>query len=101
MRKHITNHIIILFVAMAFLTPRIANLHILSHFSEDDNPISCEVCDIITNAQDFDLSYANGDPFSDYLNNVPTKVVVISFFNIPLETIVTPTTIHNKPPPLS
>ena len=102
MYLRIYKNIITSLFLVAFFAPKIANLHALSHISdEDDTSIPCELCDISTNIIQLDLF--NGDSFGwkNELLNIPSSVVVVSKYNTPLEKIVSPTVIYNKPPPLT
>jgi len=94
-KKYITTY---LFLA-TFLLPRVVDIHALEHFSGDDNAVSCELCDIAPNSQQFDLflnivSYDDGQ-----LLNIPDSFIVETHYNSPLDKIVSPTSVYNKPPP--
>ncbi|KZS40152.1 hypothetical protein AWE51_25250 [Aquimarina aggregata] len=102
MRKPILKYIITLFFTVALLIPRIANLHALNHLSEDGEPlISCELCDIISSSDQFDLIIGDTYSFEDQLQIVPNSFIVFSEYNTPKEKIASPVSIYNKPPPLS
>ncbi|WP_298541432.1 hypothetical protein [uncultured Aquimarina sp.] len=99
MHKRVLTHIITLLFTAAFLAPRVANLHALSHLSDDDTSISCELCDIIVDAHQFDLINDSNFYTENDQQSIPSSFVVVSQYNTPQEKIVSPTFIYNKPPP--
>ncbi|WP_299215018.1 hypothetical protein [uncultured Aquimarina sp.] len=99
MHQRVLIHIITLLFTAAFLVPRVANLHALSHLSDDDTSISCELCDIIVDAHQFDLITDNNSYLESEQQSIPSSFVVVPQYNIPQEKIVSPTCIYNKPPP--
>ena len=99
MRLPLFKNIITLLFLVAFLAPRVVDLHALEHTASDDEPVSCELCDITAHSQSFDLfvdcpSYEDVEPV-----NRPSTFVVSTQYNSPLDKIVTPTSVYNKPPP--
>jgi hypothetical protein len=97
LRKYFTA---ILFL-VAFLLPRVADLHAFVHLSDDDVPVSCERCDITSHSQQFDL-YLEDVPYSEEQPiNSPSEQIISGIYNSPLAKIATPTSVYNKPPPLS
>jgi len=95
LHKHITTFLFL----VTFLLPRIVDIHALNHLFGDDETISCELCDIASNSQQFDLfidvvSYDDG-----YLLNTISSIVIDAHYNTPLDKIVSPTSVYNKPPP--
>ncbi len=97
-QRVLTNIIALLFTA-AFLVPRIANLHALTHLSDDNPDISCELCDIIVDAHQFDLINNNNSYLEQESHSIPSSFIVLTQYNISKEKIVSPITIYNKPPP--
>ncbi|MFC5044386.1 hypothetical protein ACFSTE_14560 [Aquimarina hainanensis] len=89
-----------LFFAVSFLAPRIANLHVLDHLLDDDTAISCELCDFIVYINYQDLINDHTSYIETKRQNVPSSFVVENRYNAPKEKIVSPITIYNKPPPL-
>jgi len=55
MRQPLFKHITAALFLVAFLAPRMADVHALDHLSGEDDALSCELCDIATNSQEFDL----------------------------------------------
>ena len=87
-----------LFLA-AFLVPRFADLHALEHLSGDDDTTSCELCDIAVHNQHLDLFLGDITCTKEIAHNLPSTHIVQSLYNSPLASIVTPTSVYNKPPP--
>ncbi|MEO0528437.1 MAG: hypothetical protein AAFZ89_14485 [Bacteroidota bacterium] len=84
---------------VAFLVPRVADLHVLDHLSEDDGAVSCELCHITYISEQFDLylghaTYDEQQPISGSIT-----YLLYSGYNSPLAKIVSPTSVYNKPPP--
>ncbi|TSE08103.1 MULTISPECIES: hypothetical protein [Aquimarina] len=100
MRRQVITNIITLLFTATFLVPRVANLHALSHLSDDDEPISCELCDIISNSHQFDLITNDTYCFEDTQINIPSSFVIFTQYNTPKEKIASPISIYNKPPPV-
>ncbi|GAA3515142.1 hypothetical protein GCM10022393_31390 [Aquimarina addita] len=75
-------------------------MHALDHMFEDDDTISCELCDITS--QSVQLDWYTGDTSYDngHIVNNPSSIVVDCFFNSPIAKIVSPTSVYNKPPPV-
>lgn len=92
---------IALLFALAFLMPRAINLHAFEHFSGDEDPISCEVCDIIVHTHHIDLSLDDLTSFEIIELQIPSLPVSVSTYETPLYKIATPTTVYNKPPPVA
>ncbi|WP_106790780.1 hypothetical protein [Aquimarina sp. Aq78] len=100
MRMNIWKNIITLFFLSAFLFLRIVNVHAISHFSDDDDQIHCELCEII--AVSYKLT-----PFTDNTFVEVEQKPAIDFqeykTNFCYETsqycITLPKSIYNKPPP--
>ncbi|WP_299255542.1 hypothetical protein [uncultured Aquimarina sp.] len=101
MHKRVLTYVIALFFTVSFLVPRVTSLHALSHLSDDDTPISCEICDIIVDSHQFDL--VNDDNFYIEIEgkSIPSSFVVVTQYNAPQEKILSPAYIYNKPPPLT
>ncbi|WP_235016274.1 hypothetical protein [Aquimarina sp. AU474] len=100
MYQRVLAHIITLLVTAAFLVPRVVNLHALSHLSDDDISISCELCDILVHSHQLDFIEEDIFNLEYELQNIPSSFVVLVQYNAPQEKIVSPTSIYNKPPPL-
>ncbi|MDC8005855.1 hypothetical protein POV27_17510 [Aureisphaera galaxeae] len=100
MKQRIRTHIIPLLFAIVFLIPRVADLHALEHIAEEDTPISCELCDDLIQTQQNDLDLAGASYVEVAMQQVPCSFVVLPHYDVPRETIVSPTSIYNKPPPL-
>lgn len=98
MLQRVFAHIITLFFAVAFLIPRIVDLHVLNH-QPDDDTTSCELCDILIQSDQFDLIFDDILYFQDQPYNTPSSFIVITKYNVPQKKIVSPTSIYNKPPP--
>jgi len=99
MQQPLDKHITTFLFLVAFLFPRIADVHVFDHLLEGDEPISCELCDITSHTQQIDLFF--GDSFyteEEPINKLSTHVIY-SFYNSPLAKIVSPTFVYNKPPP--
>jgi len=89
------------FIAISFV-PRVADLHALDHFTDQDVPfISCELCDILANLIELDPIIHGNNYHQRELQNIPSSFIVYIQYHTPLEKIVSPTFIHNKPPPIS
>ena len=99
MKQPLFKHITAILFLVAFLAPRIADVHALDHLSEEDELLSCELCDITSNSQEFDLflDLASQEDFK--IMNKPSSFIVNSQYDCPLEKIVSPTSVYNKPPP--
>jgi len=95
LRKHITS---LLFLA-AFLIPRVAELHVLEHLSEEEEAISCELCDIVSPSQQLDLSTVAVSYEQKQLIPHPSEHIVYGMYHSPLAKIFSPTSVYNKPPP--
>ncbi len=98
MHRRVFTHIITLLCIAAFLVPRVANLHALSHLS-DDGAVSCELCDIIVDTPQFDLINDTNSYLESEQQSIPSSFVIVLQYNTPQEKIVSPTCIYNKPPP--
>lgn len=86
---------------VAFLVPRMVDLHAIEHLSEDDDAISCELCDISSNSVQFDLFFTNTVYDNATACILPSSFIAIRYYNSPIAKIVTPTWVYNKPPPIS
>ncbi|WP_025740655.1 hypothetical protein [Aquimarina pacifica] len=100
MGRNTYKNIISLFFVLTFLLLRIVNLHAFSHFSNDDEQIHCELCDIITISHKI-VPFASNTPVALVQETVlDTQDHRTDFF---YETggysITLPKSIHNKPPP--
>ncbi|WP_299765370.1 hypothetical protein [uncultured Dokdonia sp.] len=100
MRQQVVTHIITLLFTLVFLVPRVASMHAISHLSEDDELISCEICDTISVSNQFDLITGDTFHFENELQNVPSSFVVYTEYTTPLEKIASPISFYNKPPPI-
>ncbi len=101
MRQRVITNIITLLFITAFLVPRVVDLHVFSHISEDDEPISCEICDTISVSNQFDLIIGDTFHFENDLQNIPSSFIVVTQYNTPIHKIASPVFIYNKPPPTS
>ena len=88
------------FFALAMLFPNIANLHSLGHLSEHDAATSCECCEIFTQYNQLDLVFGDSYYPENEIRNHSHAWVQLFSYNSPVEKIVTPVFIYNKPPPL-
>ncbi len=101
MQRSFNKHITTFLFLVAFLLPRVVDMHALEHFLDDNETVSCELCDIAPNSQQFDL-FLNGVSYDDkQFLNTPSSFVVDLQYNSPLDKIVSPTSVYNKPPPIS
>ncbi len=100
MKKTFFN-IITSFFALVIIIPNIANLHSLDHLSDYDESVPCEFCEILTDQNQVDqidgIAFYSEHELQIHLYNQ----VKLSSYDIPLEKIVSPVFIYNKPPPLS
>ncbi|SEL95933.1 hypothetical protein SAMN04487910_3720 [Aquimarina amphilecti] len=99
MYQRVLTHIITLLFAAAFLIPRVANLHALSHLSDDDSSFSCELCDILADSYQLDLADNTQNYAENELKSIPNSSVVFLKYNSPQEKIASPSSVYNKPPP--
>jgi len=101
MRQPLIKYITSIIFLVAFLLPRVIDLHALEHLSEhDDEPISCELCDISSHTQQLDLYFGDTSYIEKELSYIPNSYIAYHFYNSPLAKIVSPTTVYNKPPPI-
>ncbi len=100
MHQRVITHIITLLFTVAFLVPRVANLHAMNHLSGDDDSISCEICDAISVSNQFDLITGDIFHFENNLQNIPSSFIVYTQYSTPIEKIASPISIYNKPPPI-
>ncbi len=101
MYQRVLTHIVTLLFVAAFLIPRIANIHALSHSVDDDSSFSCELCDILVDSYQLDLiNYDNSYP-ENASQRIPNSRIVYTEYNSPQQTIASPIFIYNKPPPLT
>ena len=101
MQRPLSKYFTTFLFLVAFLLPRVADFHAFEHLSDDDVPISCERCDITSHSQQFDL-YLNGVSYYEEQPIVtPSERIISEIYNSPLAKIATPTSVYNKPPPLS
>lgn len=84
-----------------FLVPRVANLHSFVHLSDNDELISCELCDIIVSSQELDLFIDGPYFYEDTSISLPSTFIAFELFDTPVEKIASPLSFYNKPPPLS
>ncbi|WP_299684836.1 hypothetical protein [uncultured Dokdonia sp.] len=94
--KHITTFLFL----VAFLIPRIVDIHAFDHLSGDDDLIACELCDSISHTQELDLFLGTLSYTTEAPLNIPNAYVPYSIYHSPLAKIATPTTVYNKPPPI-
>ncbi len=99
MQQPLIKHITTFLFLVAFLIPRIVDIHVFDHLSDEDEPISCELCDSISHMQEFDLYFDFVTYDDDQILNRPSLFVIHTYYNSPIAKIATPTTIYNKPPP--
>ncbi|MEW7281292.1 hypothetical protein ABW636_22090 [Aquimarina sp. 2201CG1-2-11] len=92
-------HIITLLFTAAFLAPRVVDLHILNHLSEDDEPVSCELCDILVYSHQLDLFHNDHSHLEKEQSNIPSSFIALIQYRGPQEKIASPTFVYNKPPP--
>jgi len=99
MQRPLYKHITTFLFLVAFLLPRVANVHAWEHLSDDDETIACELCDITTQSQEVDL-FLEVVTYDDTSSlNTPNTFIVNTYYNSPLDKIATPTSVYNKPPP--
>ncbi|WP_109299372.1 hypothetical protein [Aquimarina sp. AU474] len=93
-------NIISIFFISTFLFLRIVDVHVLSHFSDDNDQVDCELCEIITVS----------NKLTPYIGNASIEVVQKTILGFPeyktnfcYETsqysITLPESVYNKPPP--
>ena len=99
MQRPIRNYFSALLFLVAFLLPRVADLHAFDHIADDNVPVSCEQCDITANSHQFDVYLEDATPADINVSFVPSTAIVFTSYNSPLAKIVSPTTVYNKPPP--
>ncbi len=100
MRTNALKNIITLFLLATFLLLRMVNVHVFSHFFDDEHEVHCELCDIITVSNEL-------TPFDNHATVTITRNSVTEFpvykTNFCYETaqysITLPKTVYNKPPP--
>lgn len=73
------------------------NFHAYSHIA-DDSEVNCELCEFLSNSVEFE--FINSGIFHSEKNTkeIHYKPQAIAY-NSPLEKIVTPAFVYNKPPP--
>ena len=100
MRMNISKNIISLLFVSAFLFLRIVNAHAFSHFSDDEDQIHCELCEIIvvshkltpfTDSTFVDIAQKSTLDFQVYKTNFCYKTFQYC--------ITLPESVYNKPPP--
>ena len=100
MHKIIWKNILALALVVIVLLPLIAEAHALGHLSDVHNDFTCEQCEFVTlyNQPDFVLgNFAH----KQYLpKTLSSNLIVISYYNSPVETIARPAFVLNKPPPI-
>ncbi len=101
MQRPLSKYFTTFLFLVAFLAPRVADLHAFDHLSDEDVPISCERCDITCHSQQFDLYLEDGSYYEEQPTNSPSEEIICGIYNSPLAKIATPTSVYNKPPPLS
>lgn len=99
MLRPLIKHITAFLFLIVFLVPRVADFHTFEHLSDDDRSVSCELCDITSNSQQFDLYLEDALPVDKKLVDTPSTTIVYRFYSSPLAKIVCPTSLYNKPPP--
>ena len=100
MRSSFGKSVISLLFLSVFLLLRVTNAHAFEHFSDDTDEVHCELCDIITVSQQL-------TPFADTAQEETQIVPPVLFrtselnseYNEPLNRIVSPLSVYNKPPP--
>ncbi|MEL6812435.1 MAG: hypothetical protein AAFP76_13975 [Bacteroidota bacterium] len=102
MRNSINKSIISLLFLSAFLFLRVANAHAFSHFSDDADEAHCELCEIIVASQELtpfvgQASVEIGNDNAIFVENDQSN----SGYVVPLQSIVYPDFVYNKPPPFS
>ncbi|WP_271783226.1 hypothetical protein [Aquimarina algiphila] len=101
MRINVLKNIISLFFVSAFLFLRIVDFHTYSHFSDDEDKLHCELCEIITTSHK--LTPFTGNTFVEveqkftiyFPEHKTTFVYETSHYSVTL-----PESIYNKPPPI-
>ena len=101
MRNCIGKNIISLLFLSAFLFLRVANVHTLSHYTDEVDKNDCELCEIITVSNQF-------TPFVDQIPDeieirsvvIPESMSLVQDYEEPLHSIASPDFVYNKPPPL-
>jgi hypothetical protein len=101
MQRPLRKYFTALLFLVAFLLPRVADLHAFDHVSDDDVPVSCERCDITSHSQKSDLYLGDLPSYEVQIRNRPSEQNISGIYNSPLAKIATPTSVYNKPPPLS
>ena len=99
MKPSLRSHIVSLLIAVAFLAPRVANLHALVHLSEEDHAVECELCDTLVQTQQFDLGLLAVSVTQDTVPPLVLPQLILQSYHIPRELIVAPEYLYNKPPP--
>jgi hypothetical protein len=99
MQQSVLKNITAFLFLVAFLAPRVANLHALDHLSEGEDTISCELCDITLQSQQLDLHTGDALYEDIQITKSPSAYIANSFYNSPTASIVSPLTVYNKPPP--
>jgi hypothetical protein len=101
MQRPLRSYFTALLFLVAFLVPRVADLHAFDHLSDDDVPVSCERCDITSHSQKSDLYLGDFSYYEELTLNRPSEQSISRIYTSPLAKIATPTSVYNKPPPLS
>lgn len=99
MQRAVFKHITTLLFLVAFLVPRVVELHAFEHISDNEDQVTCELCDITTQVQEQELTFGQVSHTYQILSPSPSDYVITSSYGSPVAYIVTPTVVYNKPPP--
>jgi len=99
MQQSFVKHITTFLFLFVFLLPRVVDLHALEYLYEDDDSVSCELCDIVSHTQQFNLFLDIAFYDDEQLLDTPIAFIVHRRYNSPLGKIATPASVYNKPPP--
>jgi len=101
MRTNIWKKSISLFFISSFLLLRIVDVHTISHFSDDDDDlISCELCEIISLSNEYTPVTNNTfDELEPKALHYFREFKTAFYYETSQYCITLPQSIHNKPPP--
>ena len=101
MKKSLRQNIFAFFFLSTFLFLRVANAHTFMHINESDDATHCELCEIITVAQQLTPYLDNNFTDTEDKNRTFFEYTKMYFaYEEPLHCIATPVFFHNKPPPV-
>ncbi len=100
MRMHICKNLISFFFLSSLLFLRIADAHAFSHFSDDNDQIDCELCDIITTSNQFTPIFEGSFIAEKPKHCEGFQVIQTNFcYETSQYSITLPKSVYNKPPP--